>query len=289
MAGISSKASGALLNKYGITTKEMQNKEFSDGSGLEEYDFGARFYDQQIGRWHNIDPHVANYYWLTPYNYCNNNPIKYLDPSGMDPEKSTPEKPKDLQEIVIQTKPKTNNSLANRTFGWANFNKKESDQWRSERSVYEEARNNGWSKVQMNEAWSKAGISDDKLKSYETGWQAEQDYRNSQLITVGILGAPLVAIAAAEIGVGTAVLNLPSEISIVTTNFSLDASLASQLLKNQIVKLITNEALIYSSAPLIVKISNNAYTYTITGKDLAIIINILGSKFLNFPKGIKIQ
>jgi len=39
--------------------------------------------DPQIGRWNQLDPMVANYYWLSPYNYCNDNPIKYLDPNGM--------------------------------------------------------------------------------------------------------------------------------------------------------------------------------------------------------------
>ncbi len=85
MAGISSKAlNNAPVNKYGITGKEIQNKEFSDGSGLELYDFSARTYDQQIGRFLQIDPNSFNYYAWTPYNYCANNPISIMDPTGMD-------------------------------------------------------------------------------------------------------------------------------------------------------------------------------------------------------------
>jgi hypothetical protein len=60
MAGISDKA---VKTQYArISTdynggKELQNQEFSDGTGLEEYDFGARFQDPQLGVWHGIDPH----------------------------------------------------------------------------------------------------------------------------------------------------------------------------------------------------------------------------------------
>ena len=57
-------------------------KEFQGFNGLAWYDNNARYYDPILGRFTSQDPLAEKYPWLSPYNHCANNPLKYVDPSG---------------------------------------------------------------------------------------------------------------------------------------------------------------------------------------------------------------
>ncbi|MFZ4414441.1 MAG: RHS repeat-associated core domain-containing protein [Bacteroidales bacterium] len=46
------------------------------------YDYGARFYDPVLGRWHSPDMMAEKYFNCSPYNYVRNNPILRLDVEG---------------------------------------------------------------------------------------------------------------------------------------------------------------------------------------------------------------
>lgn len=62
----------------------FNGKETQTTGNVDLLDYGARMYDTRLGRWLTQDPLAEKYYSMSPYNYCANNPIKYIDPTGMD-------------------------------------------------------------------------------------------------------------------------------------------------------------------------------------------------------------
>jgi|GEM_PF-3668441 len=61
--------------QYTYTAKEKDIE-----TGL--YDYGARYYDDEIGRFYGVDPMKDKYLGLSTYNYVMGNYIKFVDPDG---------------------------------------------------------------------------------------------------------------------------------------------------------------------------------------------------------------
>jgi RHS repeat-associated protein len=57
-------------------------KEFVEAHGLNEYDSQARSYYAPIMRTTTMDPLAENYYHISLYAWCGNNPIAFIDPDG---------------------------------------------------------------------------------------------------------------------------------------------------------------------------------------------------------------
>ncbi len=67
--------------RFGFNGKENDNEVKGEGNSL---DFGARIYDSRLGRWLSLDPLQAKYPSFSPYAFCANNPINFIDYDGKD-------------------------------------------------------------------------------------------------------------------------------------------------------------------------------------------------------------
>ena len=64
---------------------KYNGKELDRMFGIDSYDYGARMYDPCMIRWRSLDPLCEKYYSISPYAYCANDPINFLDKDGKRP------------------------------------------------------------------------------------------------------------------------------------------------------------------------------------------------------------
>ena len=67
-----------------VQSRKYNGKELDRMHGLNTYDYGARQYNPVLGRWDRVDPLCEKYYDVSPYGYCQNNPVMYFDPDGLE-------------------------------------------------------------------------------------------------------------------------------------------------------------------------------------------------------------
>ena len=69
-------------NRFRYNSKEEQSSLYpaSFRDSVSYIDYGARQYDPVLGRWFAQDPLAEKYYGISPYAFCNNNSVNYVDP-----------------------------------------------------------------------------------------------------------------------------------------------------------------------------------------------------------------
>ena len=83
-----------IIPKYSFNAKELDEE-----TGM--YYYEARYYKPPV--FTSRDPMFEKYFWMTPYAYCANNPVKYVDPNGREINDDIVIKGKNNSSVTIKT------------------------------------------------------------------------------------------------------------------------------------------------------------------------------------------
>ena len=80
---------GDVCTAPGFQSYKYCGKYLDRKHGLDLYDYGARLYDPAAAFWTSPDPLCEKYYNISPYAFCNDNPVRFIDPTGMEIEEGS--------------------------------------------------------------------------------------------------------------------------------------------------------------------------------------------------------
>jgi len=70
-------------DRYGFNGMHKDDEIKGEGNS---YDFGASMYDSRLGKWLSIDPLSVKFPSISPYVFCKNNPVYFVDSDGRAPQ-----------------------------------------------------------------------------------------------------------------------------------------------------------------------------------------------------------
>ena len=111
-------------NRYTFSGKEKQHLRFQE---IDYADFGARFYDSEGVMFLQQDPMSEKYYPISQYNYCLGNPIRLIDPNGMETTDALEEWIEELEKEIDDMRRRNNADIARYEAGRTAKNSKRTD------------------------------------------------------------------------------------------------------------------------------------------------------------------
>ena len=111
-------------NRYTFSGKEKQHLRFQE---IDYADFGARFYDSEGVMFLQQDPMSEKYYPIGQYNYCLSNPIRLIDPNGMETTDALEEWIEELEKEIDDMRRRNNAEIARYEAGRTAKNSKRTD------------------------------------------------------------------------------------------------------------------------------------------------------------------
>ena len=137
--------SGVPLTPNSLTPQTIKlhtGKDFFDLQGAGWYDNQARYYDCLIPTFKSQDPLAEKYPWLSPYNHCANNPLRYTDYNGMDYDENISDSSIVVSAVILATDVDYNEAVAS-----ANIINNQSGLWSYNLNIEENGENKEYSLI----------------------------------------------------------------------------------------------------------------------------------------------